>query len=147
MKNIKLPIELPDYLASWLEDISKEIGMTPSDFITNILHRYYDVWKIGRDSVYLLSKEKIVFNLDELVNEFSKLYVSHKNSLFIIRQFISWLKVKGLDIKSDWFENENLINEFLKDYTSTRNLSKVSLHIYKMILRKFINFVKEKMKG
>jgi len=44
-------IELPEYLDKWLEEFARDTARSPDDFIAEILHRYYDAWKIGRDSV------------------------------------------------------------------------------------------------
>jgi len=46
----KITIRLPEYLAEWLNSVTKSMGRAPDDFISEILHRYYDVWKLGRDS-------------------------------------------------------------------------------------------------
>jgi len=52
-------IKLPEYLDEWLEEFAKDIARSPDDFIAEILHRYYDAWMIGRDSVKRYS-DKIV---------------------------------------------------------------------------------------
>jgi len=51
-------IKLPEYLDEWLEEISKDIGRSSDNFITEILYRYYDIWMIGRDSVRSSRKQK-----------------------------------------------------------------------------------------
>lgn len=42
----RIEIVLPKHLADWLESFSKEIAMTPSQFLAI----YYEVWRIGKDS-------------------------------------------------------------------------------------------------
>jgi hypothetical protein len=37
-------------LVEWLEKIAKSMGRTPDSFVAEILHRYYDVWMLGRES-------------------------------------------------------------------------------------------------
>jgi hypothetical protein len=50
-KNIApLEINMPQYLREWLYEVTREMGKTPRDFIIEILHRYYDIWKIARES-------------------------------------------------------------------------------------------------
>ncbi len=51
-------VKLPEYLDEWLEEIVKDIGRSPDDFVTEILHRYYDIWMIGRDSVRSSRKQR-----------------------------------------------------------------------------------------
>jgi hypothetical protein len=50
MRTGSLEIKMPLYLREWLYEVTREMGRTPEDFIIEILHRYYDIWKIGRDS-------------------------------------------------------------------------------------------------
>jgi predicted DNA-binding protein len=47
---VKITIRLPGYLAEWLNSITKSMGRTPDDFIAEVLHRYFDMWRLGRDS-------------------------------------------------------------------------------------------------
>ena len=49
MKLVKVQVQLPQYLAEWLEEFSKEVAMTPSQLLTHILHPYWEVWRIARD--------------------------------------------------------------------------------------------------
>lgn len=50
MGYVRITIKLPEYLVKWLDAVTKEMGRTPDDFISEILHRYYDIWKLGRES-------------------------------------------------------------------------------------------------
>jgi hypothetical protein len=43
-------IQLPEYLIEWLNKITKDMGRSPDDFVAEVLHRYYDIWKLGRES-------------------------------------------------------------------------------------------------
>jgi len=45
----KITIRLPEYLVEWLDTVTKSMGRTPDDFIAEVLHRYYDIWRLGRD--------------------------------------------------------------------------------------------------
>jgi len=49
MRIKKITIGLPEHLVDWLNEITREMARTPDDFIAEILHRYYDVWKLGKD--------------------------------------------------------------------------------------------------
>jgi len=55
MGEVKIMLRLPDYLVDWLNKITKEMARTPDDFIAEVLHRYYDVWMLGRESCYQTS--------------------------------------------------------------------------------------------
>lgn len=56
-KNIApVEITMPLYLRDWLYEVAREMGRTPRDFIIEILHRYYDIWKIARESESKQSK-------------------------------------------------------------------------------------------
>jgi hypothetical protein len=50
VKKVKITLRLPDYLVGWLNVITREMARTPDDFVAEILHRYYDVWSLGRES-------------------------------------------------------------------------------------------------
>jgi hypothetical protein len=43
-------ITLPEYLVEWLYRVAKDMARSPDDFIAEILHRYYDIWMLGRES-------------------------------------------------------------------------------------------------
>jgi len=58
-------IKLPEYLDEWLEEFAKDIARNPDDFIAEILHRYYDAWMIGRESVKKHSDKISDKNIDE----------------------------------------------------------------------------------
>jgi hypothetical protein len=47
---VKITLQLPGYLVEWLYRITRDMARTPDDFITEILHRYYDIWILGRES-------------------------------------------------------------------------------------------------
>jgi len=56
-KNIApVEIDMPQYLKEWLYEVTREMGKTPRDFIVEILHSYYDIWKIARESASKESK-------------------------------------------------------------------------------------------
>jgi len=137
MSNVEIRIKLPKYLVDWLIEFSKETGNSLDDFITSILHRYYDAWKIGRDSVLIKIKE---LNIDLFAEEFIKMYKKYRSS-HIVRHFAVWIKERGLNTRD---LDEDVIKEFLTRYTSSRNIKKSSLQCYKYMLNKFVEFIKEK---
>ena len=44
-----ITLKLPRHIKEWLELISREFAMTPSQLITNILTTFMDVWEMGRE--------------------------------------------------------------------------------------------------
>jgi GH18 family chitinase len=123
-------IELPEYLDKWLEEFARDTARSPDDFIAEILHRYYDAWKIGRDSAY---------RLDEIVDEYLKTHVNEHRK-HVIRYFAQWIKNKGFEVGDI---NEQLIDKFLSDYLSTRSVRESTRYAYRRTLRRFLAFIKE----
>lgn len=123
-------IKLPEYLNKWLEEFARDTARSPDDFIAEILHRYYDAWKIGRDSAY---------RLDEIVDEYLKTHVNAR-SKHVIRYFVQWIKNKGFEVGDI---NEQLIDKFLSDYLSTRSVRESTRYAYRRTLRRFMAFIKE----
>lgn len=123
-------IELPEYLDKWLEEFARDTARSPDDFIAEILHRYYDAWKIGRDSAY---------RLDEIVDKYLKTHVNEHNR-HVIRYFAQWIKNKGFEVGDI---NEQLIDKFLSDYLSTRSVRESTRYAYRRTLRRFMAFIKE----
>lgn len=42
-------IELPEHLIDWLEKFSKQVAMTPSQLLANILEYYREIWSLGKE--------------------------------------------------------------------------------------------------
>lgn len=146
MKKAELRLELDDYLVNWLKEFLREIGMSLHDFIGSILYRYYEAWRIGRDSAYRL-KEEAELSLESLIDEFLKTYAENKRLVkhkWLIKHFSLWLKENKLGASD---VDKGSIEKFLKDYSSQRNVKKTSLYPYKYILEKFASFVKEKLRS
>jgi hypothetical protein len=131
---VEIRIRLPKYLADWLNEFSRELGRTPDDFVGEVLHRYYDAWKIGREAVITVT------NLRSLSMEFLQMYKNY-GSKTIVNHFVKWVEERGLGIDD---LNENAIKEFLAHYAYSRNIKKGSLYSYKGLLKKFIEFIRSK---
>jgi len=58
----KLEADVPKYIYGWIEEYSKEIAMTPGQLITQVFHRYYEVWHIAQRRM----KDEIAKKIDEL---------------------------------------------------------------------------------
>jgi predicted DNA-binding protein len=134
MNNIEVKIRLPKYLVDWLNEFSRELGRTPDDFIGEVLHRYYDAWKIGREAV------TTVTNLRSLSMEFLQMR-KNDNRKTIVKHFVKWAEERSLGIGD---LNENAIKEFLAHYAYSRNIKKSSLYSYKGLLKNFIEFIRSK---
>ena len=47
MRTREVKIQLPQHLADWLENVSAELAMTPSQLVATILTYYYEIWRVG----------------------------------------------------------------------------------------------------
>jgi hypothetical protein len=138
---MKKCIELPEELANWLEEFSRQIGMKPDNFIAGVLYRYYDAWRAGRESVSVQQREEAKLNLDEIVNEFTNIYKKWRHS-HIVKSFALWLKDKGLEICK---VTEDHISEFLQYYEATHKISPATRYTYRRVLKMFLAFAREKL--
>jgi hypothetical protein len=129
---MKKCIELPEELVEWLEKFSRQIGMKPDAFIAGVLYRYYDAWRAGKEAK---------LDLDEIVNEFTKIYKKWRHS-HIVKSFALWLKDKGLEICK---VTEDHISEFLQYYEATHKISPATRYTYRRVLKMFLAFAREKL--
>jgi hypothetical protein len=134
MNDVEVKIRLPKYLVDWLNEFSRELGRAPDDFIGEVLHRYYDAWKIGRESVTTST------NLESLSKEFIQICKNDRRKN-IVESFVEWAKERGLGVGD---LDENAVREFLTHYAHLRNIKKSSLYSYKGLLNKFIKFIRSK---
>ena len=138
-------LQLPEHLAKWLEDISEQLAMTPSQLVANILSYYYEVWTAGRKAAPMGEAAGTGlgrgFELQRKVEQFLNENKTIHHNAFIVRSFASWLSRKGLDLKD---VNESLIERFLEEYSFSRKVTGITKDTYKKALRKFLNFVKGK---
>uniref|UniRef100_A0A7C4BD80 Core-binding (CB) domain-containing protein n=1 Tax=Ignisphaera aggregans TaxID=334771 RepID=A0A7C4BD80_9CREN len=145
MRLRKICLQLPEYLAQWLEEFSKQLAMTPSQLIANILNYYYEAWKIGKETTYMgetteTIPEKVSPDLERIVEQFLNKNKTIAKLAFIVKNFVSWFSRRGLGIKDI---NESLIEQFLEEYSLSRNVKGTTKYMYKKVLRRFLEFVKE----
>jgi hypothetical protein len=138
---MKKCIELPEELVNWLEEFSRQTGMNPDKFIANVLYRYYEVWRAGRESVSMQQRGEAKLDLDDIVNEFTNIYKKWHN-VHIVKKFALWLKDKGLEICK---VIEDHISEFLQYYKATYKISPATRHTYRRVLKMFLAFAREKL--
>jgi hypothetical protein len=134
MNNVEIKIRLPKYLVDWLNEFSRELGRAPDDFIGEVLHRYYDAWKIGREAATTPT------NLESLSKEFIRIYKNDKRKT-IVKHFVKWAEERSLGVGD---LDENAVKEFLKHYAHLRNIKKSSLYSYRGLLNKFVKFIRSK---
>ena len=65
----RIEIELPRLLSRWIRAVARELGMTPSQLIANMIYNYYEVWKLGVDGRV---KEEDVLGSEEEVEPAGK---------------------------------------------------------------------------
>lgn len=142
-----LQIRLPDYLADWLIKISEDFAMTPSQFLTNLLQHYYDIYKKGSEkhnsgvNTESQAEDKDLLSLAEKFIDQEKMKGKQIYNLLIARKFALWAKDKISDISEI---NEPLIRTFLDEYSKEHELRNYTITTYYYALKRFINFIKEK---
>jgi len=58
----KIELELPSYIAEWIESFAKEVAMEPRQLVTHIIHYYVEVYNVARRR----TKNEIVRKIEEL---------------------------------------------------------------------------------
>jgi hypothetical protein len=137
-------IEVPDYIARWIEVLSAS-GVNVSSAVRELLHRFYDMWVIGTRmgaDIY----DKMVLR-KELADAISKCIeagecISDRTPLY--RGFATWLQISDKDICSAGL---NEIREYIEVYKRARNIKEKTEKWIEQRLRKFVDFVKRSMCG
>jgi len=147
-----LQIKLPDYLADWLVSLSEEFAMTPSQFLTNLLQHYYEIYRKGSEKNNLTEQKNNLddkkennemkqVKLDDLPLIAEKIIAQERSkgkydkTIFIAKPFALWAKEKFHEISEI---NDNIIDTFLQEYMKGRNLKGKTLYTYRSALKKFI---------
>ena len=142
-----IKIKLPKHLAEWLREFSSQIAMQPDQVIATILTYYYEAWKAGFEKGQRISlhegniEKEIVTEVDveDLIMRFIR-KTSTRTYLFIIREFITWIRKNNIALLK---VDENTIKAFLERYRKIHNISKNSYYVYRGVLRKFVKYVQQ----
>lgn len=138
-------LELPDHFVDFIEEISRNLGMNPSQFMAHILKYYYEVFKVTKDSIILQQleqregKEVGECQLEQLFNEFVK-QAGKELKKAVIREFIEWVRKKSLKPS---MLSENDIKEFLEFFIGNTSYSKHTIREHKRSLRLFLEYIEK----
>uniref|UniRef100_A0A7J2U2E8 Core-binding (CB) domain-containing protein n=1 Tax=Ignisphaera aggregans TaxID=334771 RepID=A0A7J2U2E8_9CREN len=136
-------MDLPDYLADFLDELAKLLGKEKSKLLTQILHSIYEAWRAGREASLRAEpaeveceQVKIQRQLDSsnAVDEFRK--VEGDKNIGLIKDFIQWLQSKGIQLEEI---NEDIINAFLRE--TRAGVSKNIYYVYRHMLKRFAHFI------
>lgn len=134
-------IKLPDYLADWLVKISEDFLMTPSQFLTNLLQHYYEIYNKGIENSNLRKQIRIE-DLPTLAEDFVKQEKlkggSTSKVASIVKKFASWAKDR---VQSIYELNDDTVNAFLQEYIKDHELTKNTVYSYRSVIKKFIKNV------
>lgn len=140
-------MDLPDYLADFLDELAKLLGTEKSKLLIQILHPIYEAWRAGKEASLRAEPAKAEYKqvkvqrqLDSLnvVDEFRK--VEGDKNIGLVNDFVQWLQSKGIQLEEI---NEDIIDAFLRE--TRAGVSKNTYYVYRHVLKKFVHFIATKL--
>jgi predicted secreted protein len=140
-------MDLPDYLADFLDELAKLLGTEKSKLLIQILHPIYEAWRAGKEASLRAEPAKAEYKqvkvqrqLDSLnvVDEFRK--VEGDKNIGLVNDFVQWLQSKGIQLEEI---NEDIIDAFLRE--TRAGVSKNTYYVYRHVLKKFAHFIATKL--
>jgi hypothetical protein len=140
-------IDLPDYLADFLEELAKLLGTEKSKLLIQILHPIYEAWRAGKEASLRAEPAKAEYKqvkvqrLDSLnvVDEFRK--IERDKNIGLVNDFVQWLQSRGIQLEEI---NEDIIDAFLRE--TRAGVSKNTYYVYRHVLKKFVHFIATKLR-
>jgi hypothetical protein len=143
-------IELPSYLAEFLRKFSKELAMTPSQLIANLLNYYYEAWRIGARAALEergAAEEGKALQPVDLRSLLASFEREHgKSYSYVIKHFIDWIQRKKSPVTIDEIGGRD-IDLFLDEYAQSHKVKQSTISNYRTTLRKFLEFAKASQKS
>jgi hypothetical protein len=117
-------VDLPDYIVSMLDELSRYLNVSPSQLLVKVLHPIYEVWRAAREpdariSTVVASTTNVtsvtstsstrssdadrVASIDVVVEGFANRYSGEKGKRFaktVAEEFLAWLNSRDIDICS-----------------------------------------------
>ena len=126
----KVEFELPTYLITALNEVSKAMSMKPNQFLIHLLEIVWNAWDTGKE-ICRREASKVA----EVRRTCIEKIVKHRS---IIKKFDSWLDERGIKFESLSEGDENVIVEFLKEYQAGRQITRKTLRGYKRQLKNYL---------
>jgi hypothetical protein len=139
-------VDLPDYIVSMLNELSKYLNTSPSQLLVKVLHPIYEVWRAARESDARISTVAAnttnvtstastrssdadrAASIDVVVEDFANRYSGERGKRFaktVAEEFLAWLSSRGMDICSATaIHVEQYVNEVLAMRYSQGNQKK-----------------------
>jgi hypothetical protein len=142
-------VDLPEYIVSMLNELSKYLNTSPSQLLVKVLHPIYEVWRAAREadariSTVVASTTNVTstastvdarssdanraVSIDRIVEDFANRYSGERGKRFaktVAEEFLMWLSNKGIDICSATaIHAEQYVNEVLAIRYSQGNQKK-----------------------
>jgi predicted transcriptional regulator len=149
----KVCIDLPDYIVEFLDELARLLGKEKSQLLTQILHPIYEAWRAGREASLRIElaevkqgQVKVLGQLDvsNIVNEFVKVegdkkYIEGNRGL--VEDFVRWIQSKGIQLEQ---VDVDTVEIFLRE--TRAKTTKNTFNFYKYVLKKFVIFVRTRLK-
>jgi hypothetical protein len=156
-------VDLPDYIVSMLEDLSKLLNATPSQLLAKMLHPVYEVWRAAREADVRGSATVATstirsastgnttstttgnaVDVSKVVEAFLEHYKSGESrrvARLSAEDFVTWLSSRGLNICSATAEHvDEYVNNALAGEVSQRTLKRAA-----GALHNFLAFAKPRL--
>jgi hypothetical protein len=148
-------VDLPDYIVSMLDELSRYLNTSPSQLLVKVLHPIYEVWRAARESDARISTVATsttnvtstastrsggadrVASIDVVVEGFANRYSGEKGKRFaktVAEEFLAWLSNRGMDICSATaIHVEQYVNEVLAMRYSQGNQKKAESYLHSFL--------------
>jgi hypothetical protein len=152
-------VDLPDFIVSMLEDLSKLLNITPSQLLAKMLHPVYEVWRVAREAdvrgttavatstasaTSTSSTASNAIDVNRVVEAFLEHYSgeSRRVARLSAEDFMTWLSSRGLNICSATAEH---VDEYVNNVLAGKAFSQRTLKRATGALHNFLAFAKPRL--
>jgi hypothetical protein len=139
-------IDLPDYIVSMLDELSRYLNASPSQLLVKVLHPIYEVWRAAREADARVSAAAAstrssdadrATSIDVVVEDFANRYSGERGKRFaktVAEEFLAWLSSRGIDICSTTaIHVEQYVNYVLAMRYSQGNQKKAESYLHSFL--------------
>jgi len=155
-------IDLPDYIVSMLNELSRYLGISPSQLLVKVLHPIYEVWRAAREadaristattstSIASAASTRIndvdrAISIDAVVEDFANRYSGERWKKFaktVAEEFLAWLSNRGIDVCTAAAEH---IDQYVNEVIASRFFSQKTVKNVVGSLRSFLAYAKPRL--